>query len=855
MMKRALWLLVALSLPFVFGGLHPASGAGEAFLTPTEPEFNGLPDLEADSGRFLGVSGVANQGIPESQTTGEEGDPGQLILVLVYDFDEIAGTDVKIAIFDGDTKGLWDHRDDLPPVAPEPGILKPYDTAYRVYPDPTAGVARALAIGGSETPGNVIPIGGDGDPEGSAVVPLFDRKASESPFAGTNATWVDLLDDPRDPSARVGTSNVYVYTLRVTLTAGRSGKLSGFELNGFKVATNGLMRLPRGTLLGFVGGAVDIRTVAGLAQTEDPLPGTSYFVPGTSERLTNQYQGDFTFRFRLNREVCDDLTFFEADGDWNKPIASDGLDLAPTGIPPDDGGMYQWKKQLIDNSAFAIPLGPVDQEKGLHGLLWEFRDPDGVVRKSSSDAGFGHPSFDALYQLDNFGTVFQGTTISKDVLNANLGTWALVWRGVDSRNAIWMKASGALGPSFEGPTTTGRVWCDTNRNGAFDPGEDPLVGATVLVRPVPPDGTVFPFKTDVDGIWTTTSLAAGSYEVTGVEPDPTSGVTFVPSTPLPKQFTVDACDGGRVDIPGSCLQMGKIAGRVWCDNNENARYDVPPDKPLAGVKVIIRHEGALDPVETVFTDADGKYESGELPAGKYSVSVDPDNDPKLDGVTALTPTAVLTTVIAGQTSIVDFRFRCPASVSGYVIRETRPCDGAWQKDTEVGIADVEVELTLLDEDGIPTSDVRKTTTSALGFYEFLNVTPGTYRISVDESQVNVVRLEPSSPVAVAPLVVEPVARYDDNNFFFCPGEIQVRVFRKARGDACENVVETGDTPVGGVKVLLAGTSDTTTKGPFFATTNASGVAVFTDLDADTYTVSIDGAQPSLGALEPSAPEA
>ncbi len=855
MLKPTTWLLAALLLPLFWAGSGAPAGAEGTVVPTAEGGWRGVPDLAEDSGQFLLVSGVENAGIPG---TGPGEDPGQLVLASIFD-ENPSGPDVELAIFDGDTSGIWDQRDDRPPVSPELGVRKPFDSVYRVYPDPTGGVARALARGSRATTDPVTPVDRDGIPEVDdggmplpAVYPVLTTNALGSTFSGTNAAWIELMNQEGDESARIAGSSTFVYTLRVTLEDGPNGALNGFEVNGFKVAMTGRPRLPNGTLLGFVGGVVDIRTIQGFAQSEDPLPGSTYRPPSRNDTLTNHYGGEFDFSFDVGT-VCEDVGFAEGDADWNAPISPDSMfgDQNPTGIPPDDGGRYVFGTQVIDNTSLKIPLPAADEALGRHGLLWEIVDPSGSVRLSSDDSPLGHPSYSGAIQspVAPVGDPFQTTTLSKDVLNSLSGTWTWRWRGVDSRNAIWVKARGGFGPSLGGPVVSGRVWCDDG-NGIFDEGETPLAGATLVFEPVPASDFEVPIMTGADGTWQTHSLGAGTWRLLSVTPAPGSSSAFDPATPLPRTFEVDSCEGATLDVPGMCgSAQGRIAGRVWCDELENGVFDEGVDIPHAGVTVTITPSGSATPIATLTTSADGTYQSGLLDAGDYTVSVDP-ADPALGGPTPLSPTSVTATVVAEQTTNVDFWFRCRSEVSGHVIREHLTCDGAWEKDVESGIPGVEVVLTLLDDQGQPTPTSRTATTDATGYYEFTDVVPGTYRLTVDGDQANVVRLAANSGTTIGPLEVVSLMSYPDNDFFFCPGKIQVKVVKKAHGEACQNVIDVGDTPIAGVTVHLSGASATTTPGPFTATTDATGVATFTDLDADMYSMSIAGSQTVLVSLQP-----
>jgi len=972
MLKRVLFLVLALCLPFGIAGPQKSALADGTTSPPVGDQWWGSPDLQEDSGRFLAVSGVKNAGLTPAGNPSE--DPGKLVLVLLFE-EKPAANDIQIRLFDADTNGLWDQRDDLPPVAPEQGIMRPYDTTYRLYPDPTGGVARALVRADRSAPGfnpaSVQPVDANGNPElGLPASWIVETAALDAPIAGTDAAWCSLYDAEGDASAYNAGLNIYVYTLFVTLDPGPAA-LTGFELNGFKIAFTGEPRVPRGTLIGFIGGAVDTRTINRIARTEDPLPGETYEVQDGEDvrELTNQYTGDWDFPFR-DRELCEDLVLFEGDADWNAPIAE--LDLGdpstwfgdpdPTGIPPDDGGIYQVEDPrtgntiVVDNHVFRIPLTGSDYEsRGLNGLVWELWSPGRttLVLSSYTDprpAYPQHPSITGDQQEATFPAVsdgdFQFATLTKAAANAVGPTatddfWHWEWHGVDSRNLIWLKASGGLGTPLEGVETKGRIYC----------GEMSIEGAELVFESVPP-GLTAPtgVTTNANGEFSTFALTPGTWAITQIILPP--GAFFTPTSALPRQFVVDDCEGAEVDIPGTCETVGSLSGRVYCDNNVTGEFDTTPppaDEGIGGVTVSITAFGDVTPTATTATAANGTYSFSNLAPGSYTVAVFPLIDPVLAfksalsatsrvevvpnggtvqdvdfrfccygdltgrvycdndgsqgyqnppdkplagvtiellrsavvvatdvtdaagefsfeqqavgaytvrvdtttlpaGVNALDPTSQEETISCEATVEMGFRFQCPAAISGHVWRETIDCDGKVSVD-DTGIAGVEVILNRLDD---PTKGPWMTTTNSAGYYEFSPVDPGTYRVSVDETQTNVVRLKASFPVpaVISPIVLEPLGESTDNDFFFCPGTITIKVVQKQRGEACRNVIAVGDTPIEGVEVVLTGVNPVVA--PQMGMTDANGEYTWINLDAGDYLVTVDGSQTKLSLYVPAA---
>ncbi len=859
MLRRALLVILALSLPFAAAGLRQPATAGSPFVQLDQ--LTGIPDNDASSGRFLTVSGIKNVGIPG----GFAADPGQLILRIFFE-ETGASDEVEVALFDGDTAGLWDQRDDLPPVAPEKGLKSPFDTEYRLYADPDGAIAMTLAAGDSST---VIP-----------DVPVAAADALGTKFLGTNAQRIALYSGtghdggmPGEPNAK-GEDGRFSYTLRITLTPGPRGTLSGFEINGFKVLHNGRARLPEGTILGIIGGAVDMRegegSAAGRLITEDPwLDFDNREGEGTTEEwrnyrnpdplgpttLRNTYSGEWAFAFD-GQDVCE-LTLYEADADWNAPLQEGALwDAAPTGIPPDDGIPFLFRnpdtlrETIIDNSDFRVSLTGTTR----HGLYWDILAPNGDIPFTSDDSPLTHPSYTGAQQVqwntDNLtpaealdAGAFQPTVLDPDEFRdptrqSDTTPWYWRWHGVDARNAIWLRASGDFGTNGGRPIT-GRVFCELNGEPGYQEGEDtPYEGAVVVITPAD-GGADIERTTDTDGIWKA-ELKAGEYSLTLKD----TGLRTRSQRALPIDF--DACDEELdLDIPLTCL--GSLSGRVYCDNNDDSTYEpapVGPDKPLANIRVIISPKGGTV-LQTTDTAADGTYKFEDLPAGEYTVAVDT-TDPDLGGAKPLPLAAPVIIrdeiVVAGEeTKDVDFRFLCPGSISGHVYRELWECNGKLDVGEE-GIPGVTVRLettagVLLDT----------TTTNAAGYYEFRPVDPGTYDLVVPTSQDAVKRLKASFPedARIDDVQVASFQDVEDQDFYFCPAALKVRVFKKAFGKACEKVIEQGDTPINGANVTVTDITDPNNPGPVYMGTTGDGTELdgeitFRNLDAGEYRVMVGG---------------
>ena len=106
-------------------GWNPSSDAG----------FQGLPDRDPTSARFLVLSNANNSTLP-----GTLNGPGETFLAITFD-PAVNGSQARIALFDPNTVGLWDQRVDgrLLTVAP--------NVRYRLYADPNGDAANRLTDG------------------------------------------------------------------------------------------------------------------------------------------------------------------------------------------------------------------------------------------------------------------------------------------------------------------------------------------------------------------------------------------------------------------------------------------------------------------------------------------------------------------------------------------------------------------------------------------------------------------------------------------------------------------------------------------------------------------------------------
>ncbi len=329
------------------------------------------------------------------------------------------------------------------------------------------------------------------------------------------------------------------------------------------------------------------------------------------------------------------------------------------------------------------------------------------------------------------------------------------------------------------------VWIDADGDGVQDAGELPLPGVKVALLdtngdPVTgADGTPLTATTDVNGYYVFDRISPGDYRMQFVlpdgyafttqgsgagasdsNPDRVTGITPVFTVTLgvdPTSGTVADTDASTIaafvnpTIDAGVVPVVSIGDYVWFDTNNDGVQD-PSDVPLQGVKLVLvdlSDNPVLDafgnPVEPVYTDANGFYEFKNLPVGAYKViattplglsPVSPGvgGDDSVDSSTGSATSANLTEPGASDRSL-DFGFWAPypppVSLGDRVWLDT---DGDGVQDPgELGIAGA--TLTLTDPFGNPVTDVLGNpvgpiTTGADGAYFFEGLPAGQYQVHI-----------------------------------------------------------------------------------------------------------------------------
>jgi len=282
------------------------------------------------------------------------------------------------------------------------------------------------------------------------------------------------------------------------------------------------------------------------------------------------------------------------------------------------------------------------------------------------------------------------------------------------------------------------VWQDTDGDGVQDPGEPGIANVTVTLTS--DNGAVQTDVTDANGIYGFINLPAGTYTVTVNSATLPAGLTQtfdLDGLATPNTATALLADGeNRTDVdfgyqPATPPLLGSIGDFVWQDTDGDGVQD-PGEPGIANVTVTLTDSSGA--TQTDITDANGIYGFINLPAGAYTITIDPATLPAgltqtfdLDGLA--TPNTATAPLAAGENRTdVDFGYQ-PAtppllgSIGDFVWQDT---DGDGVQDPgEPGIANVTVTLT--DSSGATQTDV----TDANGIYGFSNLPAGVYTVTVN----------------------------------------------------------------------------------------------------------------------------
>ena len=279
---------------------------------------------------------------------------------------------------------------------------------------------------------------------------------------------------------------------------------------------------------------------------------------------------------------------------------------------------------------------------------------------------------------------------------------------------------------------SGNVYLDQNRDKTKNTGDIDLSGVTVKL--LDKDGNVVATTTtDKDGNYSFTGLNDGTYTV---QVDKTGPLADKEQTEDPSGKTdsrSQAITFTRTDPDVTNVNFGyaedyTVSGTVYKDKDRSESLN-NSEPGFDGITVnLLGEDGQV--VATTTTKADGTYSFSKLPAGKYTVKVEPSDllksyeqteDP--DGTKDHTSGVVQVNHDNPSVENVNFGYAPNFAINGTIYRDGDR-DGK-KGDTEGRYSGVTVQL--LDKDG---KVIATTTTDKDGKYSFEHLPDGTYSVKV-----------------------------------------------------------------------------------------------------------------------------
>ena len=279
---------------------------------------------------------------------------------------------------------------------------------------------------------------------------------------------------------------------------------------------------------------------------------------------------------------------------------------------------------------------------------------------------------------------------------------------------------------------SGNVYLDQNRDKTKNTGDIDLSGVTVKL--LDKDGNVVgTTTTDKDGNYSFTGLNDGTYTV---QVDKTGPLADKEQTEDPSGKTdsrSQAITFTRTDPDVTNVNFGyaedyTVSGTVYKDKDRSESLN-NSEPGFDGITVnLLGEDGQV--VATTTTKADGTYSFSKLPAGKYTVKVEPSDllksyeqteDP--DGTKDHTSGVVQVNHDNPSVENVNFGYAPNFAINGTIYRDGDR-DGT-KGDTEGCYSGVTVQL--LDKDG---KVITTTTTDKDGKYSFEHLPDGTYSVKV-----------------------------------------------------------------------------------------------------------------------------
>ena len=421
--------------------------------------------------------------------------------------------------------------------------------------------------------------------------------------------------------------------------------------------------------------------------------------------------------------------------------------------------------------------------------------------------------------------------------------------------------AGAIFPLRQSPlpiTISGHVYEDSNLDNSRNSGEPPIAGVTLTLYSMVDGGYISTGKTattDANGYYSFSDVLPDTYRIVedqpngylsvGSQPGTVGGITHGIATNENILSSI-SLDGGddSIDNDFGETQPASVSGYVYHDPNNDGIFK-SDETGISGVTVELLDSAGNPTGLTTTTDENGFYKFDNLQPGTYGVR-ETQPDGYIDGLdtagseggVAHNPGDLISTItLGGGVNGTDYNFGelLPASISGYVYHDAN--DNGIFDVGETGISGVTIEL--LDSEGNPTG--LTAITDFYGYYEFNNVTPGTYSLQEYQpggyldgkdsagSEGGKVSNPDADLISVIPLEAEVKAiNYDFGEIL--PASISGTVFVDMNNNGA---YDSGEQLLSGVTIFLLDQSGTRIAS---TETDQNGEYFFTDLPPATYGV-------------------
>ena len=373
-----------------------------------------------------------------------------------------------------------------------------------------------------------------------------------------------------------------------------------------------------------------------------------------------------------------------------------------------------------------------DGEEGFKDITVELLRPDGSVVATTTTDADGNYSFTRLAAGDYTVKVTKAGAIADLTQTEDPDATKDSTSGTVTLNAGNPVQENINFGYVKKHSISGTVYLDQNRDKTKNTGDIAQSGVTVKL--VDPSGAVVATTTtDADGNYSFTGLNDGTYTV---QVDKTGPLASTEQTEDPsgngdsrsQAITFTRSDPDVTNVNFGYAEDYTVSGTVYYDKDRSETLN-NSEPGFDGITVkLLGEDGSV--VATTTTQADGTYSFAKLPAGKYTVKVEPSDllkkleqteDP--DGTKDNTSGVVQVSHDNPSVKNVNFGYATNYTIKGTIYRDADRSETL--EDGEKLYQGVTVDL--LDNAG---NVVATTTTDAHGAYAFTNLEEGTYKVRV-----------------------------------------------------------------------------------------------------------------------------